>query len=258
MRWYPYTFALVALLLGLAGGGLRAEVRVYAAASLKTALDEVAAAYERETGDATTLVYAGSSALARQISFGAPADVFISANVDWMDWLSQQGRIVLSSRRDLLGNALVVISATHDGPPQVLGPDFDMLGVLGEDGFLTLALVDAVPAGIYARQALTHLGLWEAVSARVAQADNARAALALVALGEAPLGIVYATDAAAEPDVQVVATVPPEAHAPIRYPVALVEDARPEAASFVAFLAGPEARAIFEQSGFEWRVGGAP
>ena len=230
---------------------------MYAAASLKTALDKVAEVYEAATGEAVTLVYAGSSALARQISFGAPADVFVSASDAWMDWLAGEGRVVAGTRTPLLGNRLVLISADQVPAIGVLSATFDFDGALGE-GRLALALADAVPVGIYARQALTSLGLWDTLAPRVAQADNARATLALVALGEAPLGIVYATDAAAEPRVHVLAEVPPSTHAPIRYPVAKIAGARPGAVGFIVFLRGPEAQEVFKHSGFEWAATTAP
>ena len=237
----------VALLLA-ALPAMAGDVTVFAAASLKTALEEVADGYRRDSGAGVTLALAGSSALARQIEHGAPADVFISASPDWMDHLETAGRLDPATRRDLLGNRLVLIAHGPAAPVEI-GPDFDLPALLG-DGRLAMALVDAVPAGIYGKAALSSLGLWEAVRSQVAQADNVRAALALVASGEAPLGIVYATDAAAEPRVSVVGTFPDGSHPPILYPVAAVAGRAAQAAPFLAHLAGAEARAVFARHGF--------
>ncbi|MGR3803296.1 molybdate ABC transporter substrate-binding protein [Marinibacterium profundimaris] len=218
-------------------------VTVFAAASLKTALDEIAAGYSARMGDDVTVSFAGSSALARQIQAGAPADVFISANTDWMDRLEAEGRIAAGTRSDLLGNSIVLIA--HGEVPAT-----DDIAAALAQGRIAMALVEAVPAGIYGKAALTHMGLWDRVQTRVIQADNVRAALAFVALGEAPRGIVYATDAAVEPRVSVLATFPPDSHPPIVYPAALTADAGPEAAAFLDYLKGPEARAVFDRLGF--------
>ena len=218
-------------------------VTVFAAASLKTALDEIAAGYSARMGDDVTVSFAGSSALARQIQAGAPADVFISANTDWMDRLEAEGRIAAGTRSDLLGNSIVLIA--HGEVPAT-----DDIAAALAQGRIAMALVEAVPAGIYGKAALTHMGLWDRVQTRVIQADNVRAALAFVALGEAPRGIVYATDAAVEPRVSVLATFPPDSHPPIVYPAALTADAGPEAAAFLDYLKGPEARAGFDRLGF--------
>ncbi len=239
--------------LALAGAALPAAagtVVIFAAASLKTAMDDVSESYARETGNTMRVALAGSSVLARQIQQGAPADVFISANPGWMDLLEADGLIDAGSRRDLLGNALVLVSAQPQATV-ALGPDLDLSGLLGPRGRLAMALVDAVPAGIYGKAALEHLGLWQAVAPQVAQADNVRAALALVALGEAPLGIVYATDAQAEPDVSVIATFPAQSHPPITYPVAgLAESDNPLKSQVLSYLGGPAARAAFARQGF--------
>ena len=200
------------LALALAAPMARAEVTVFAAASLMGALDEVAAGWEDRTGGEVRLSYAGSSALARQIEAGAPADVFVSANVDWMDELGERGLTEPGSRRDLLSNRLVLVGPAG-AAPLALEPGLDLAALL-DGGRLAMALVDAVPAGLYGREALRSLGLWGAVEPRVAQAENVRAALALVARGEAPLGVVYASDARAEPRVAVVATFPEGSHPP--------------------------------------------
>ena len=244
--------ALVCAALAWAGPARAAEaVVVFAAASLMGALDEVAHAWEAEAGGAVTISYAGTSALARQIERGAPADVFVSADEAWMDALEAEGLIEPATRRDVAANRLVLV-AHGEAAPAEIGPDLDLAGMLGDDGRLAMALVDAVPAGRYGREALTSLGLWEAAAPRVAQADNARAALALVALGEAPLGVVYATDARAEPRVGVVGVFPEGSHRPIRYPAALVAEARHPAAAraFLDHLASAGARAVLARHGF--------
>lgn len=227
-----------------------AEVTVFAAASMKNAMDEIAAAWTAETGDKAVVALAGSSALARQIEQGAPADVFVSANPGWMDRLQEAGLIDAESRVDLLRNAIVLIAHGKGAEAVEIGPGFDLAGRLG-DGKLAMALVDAVPAGIYGKAALESLGAWTAVQPKAAQADNVRAALALVATGEAPLGVVYRTDAVASDDVTVVGVFPPESHPPIVYPAATVAASdNPLKARFLAFLHGPAARQAFERQGF--------
>ncbi len=243
--------ALIALLLVVAPLAAAAEgLLVFAAASLRGPLDRIAAQWTQETGQAAVVSYAGSSLLARQIEGGAPADVFVSASVAWMDAAEAAGGLRAGTRRDLLGNRLVLIAPVAAGAaPVVAGPGLDLPALLGE-GRLAMALVDAVPAGVYGREALTALGLWEAVAPRVAQADNVRAALALVARAEAPYGIVYATDALAEPGVSVVAIFPEATHAPIVYPAAVTADAAEGAEALLDYLGGPAARAIWEGHGF--------
>jgi molybdate transport system substrate-binding protein len=236
------------LALVLSAAPALAEVTVFAAASLKSALDEIAAGWERATGTGVTLVYGGSPVLARQIAAGAPADIFISASVAWMDDLAAQGLIEPDSRRELVGNRLVLV-AHGPADPITLGDATDLVGLL-DGGRLSMAMVDAVPAGQYGAEALRSLGLWDQVKDHLAQSENVRAALQLVALGEAPLGIVYASDAVAEPGVSVIATFPDGSHAPIRYPGALVAGAGAEAAAFLDHLAGPEAQAVFAANGF--------
>lgn len=232
-----------------------ADVVVFAAASLKTALDDIAAGWTAETGMEAAVSYAASSALARQIEEGAPAGAFLSADLDWMDYLQARELIVAESRRDLLGNRLALIADGREAPPVEIAPGFDLAGMLGE-GRLAVAEVASVPAGRYAKAALESLGVWEAVEPKLAQAENVRAALAFVARGEAPFGIVYATDAGAEDNVTVVGTFPEGSHPPIVYSGALVAGAGREAAAFLDYLSGPEARAAFEAQGFE-AFGGA-
>jgi molybdate transport system substrate-binding protein len=227
-----------------------AEVTVFAAASLKNALDDVAKTYEAKTGDKVITSYAASSALAKQIESGAPADIFFSADLDWMDYLQQKNLIDTASRRTLLGNTLVLIAPKNSTVSLTIEKNFPLLQALGADGKLAMAGVDSVPAGKYGKAALTYLGVWDAVSPRVGQAENVRAALAFVARGEAPLGIVYATDAKAEPAVRVVGTFPEESHPKIEYPVALLAKAKPEARKFLDFILSPEAARSFEAQGF--------
>lgn len=230
-----------------------ADLTVFAAASLGDAMTELANVWEADTGQAVTLVLAGSSTLARQIDAGAPADIFVSANESWMDWLVEQGRAVPDSRVDIASNRLVLVA--HD-PAAASTADItgqtDILGALEASGRLAIALPEAVPAGIYAKTALTDLGLWDGLSMRLAPTDNVRAALALVALGEAPLGVVYATDAMAEPRVVTAGIFPENAHPPIRYPAAVVTDASPPdtAAGFVAWLVSPAAQEVLARYGF--------
>ncbi len=224
------------------------EVVVFAASSLKTALDRAAAAWTADTGHSVALAYGASPALARQIEQGAPADLFLSASPDWMDQLEAGGLIRPGSRRDLLTNRLVLIAHGRQAVPVDMAA-LDLAALIGPEK-LAMAMVDAVPAGVYGKQALTALAQWQAVSGNVVQADSARAALALVAAGEAAYGIVFATDAAAEDDVTVIGQFPAASHAPIRYPVALTADATQAAAALLDYLSGPTARQMFEAEGF--------
>ncbi|RFC64567.1 molybdate ABC transporter substrate-binding protein [Fulvimarina endophytica] len=243
------------LAIGLAIGVPRAtgaeEITVFAAASLTNAMADIEARYEATTGDAVTVSLAGSSALARQIIEGAPADIFISANSEWMDEVERVGLVEEGTRVDLLRNELVLIAHGLRAPAVEIGPDMDLAALLG-DGKLAMALTNAVPAGIYGKEALESLGQWSAVEDKVVQSDNVRTALRLVAAGEAPYGIVYASDARAEPDVTVVGTFPEDSHQPIIYPAAgLKGEDRPAVDRFLEFLKGPEAKAAFERQGFQ-------
>ena len=250
----PLSRVARALALGIAvfapAPALAETVTVFAAASLTTALTEIETGFEAATGHDLVLSLAGSSALAQQIRQGAPADIFISASSDWMDLIAAEGLIEPGGRFDLLGNTLVLIAHGRGADPVAIGPGFDLAARLG-DGRLAMALVDAVPAGIYGKAALEHFRLWDGVADRVAQTDNVRAALALVALGEAPYGIVYATDANAAENVTIIATFPPESHPTIVYPLAdLVGRDTPAEAEFIAYLQGQGARAAFARQGF--------
>ena len=223
---------------------------VFAAASLKNALDEIAAAWAKEGKAPARVSLAASNTLARQIEAGAPADLFFSADLDWMDYLQGKGLIRAETRVSLLANAIVLIAPKDAAKPVAIAPGLDLAAALGS-GRLAMGNVEAVPAGKYGRAALEKLGAWAGVKDKVAQGDSVRAALLLVARGEAPLGIVYATDAAAEPNVTIVGTFPADSHPPIVYPVAVTKEATsPEVTAFLAYLRGPAARAAFERQGF--------
>lgn len=226
------------------------EVVVFAASSLKTALDAVATDFQTATGTKVTISYAASNTLAQQIIQGAPADIFLSAAPNWMDAVDQAGLLVAGSRRDLLGNRLVLIAHGAGAAPVTIAPGFDLAALLG-DGKLAMAMVNAVPAGQYGKAALETLGLWNAVAPSVAQTENARAALALVSSGEAPFGIVYGSDAIADAGVTVVATFPENSHPPIVYPGALLTGAAdPADAAFFKTLSEDAADARFAAQGF--------
>lgn len=229
-----------------------APIDVFAASSLKESLDEVGAAYTRGGGAPVRISYAASSALARQVESGAPADVFISADREWMDELQLRALLLPQSRRDLLGNSLVLVAPADSATRAVsLRRPGALLTALGSQGKLAVALTASVPAGRYARASLESLGAWTQVQPQVVEAENVRAALVLVARGEAALGIVYGTDALADPRVRVVARFPTASHPPIVYPVAQLASSRnPQAAAFVAWLHGRQARAIFKRRGF--------
>lgn len=228
-----------------------ADTLVFAAASLKTALDRVASEFEAKTGARVIVSYGGSSALAKQIEQGAPADIFISADLDWMDYVAGKKLIREETRRDLLGNALVLIAPADSSLSIRIGPGFPLADALGR-GYLAVADTAAVPAGKYARASLENLGVWDSVKNKLAQAENVRTALALVARGEAPLGIVYRTDATAEPKVRIVDSFPADSHPPIVYPVAqTASSVSPDAGAFLEFLRSGEAREAFEAQGFE-------
>jgi molybdate transport system substrate-binding protein len=249
---------LLALLLALSGtcDSARADapdrLTIFAAASLKGALDDVANAWADGRATPPRISYAATSALARQIEQGAPADIFVSADARWMDWLQQRDHIVADTRRDLVSNALVLIEPVGRNTALSLADGDDWIRALG-DGRLAVARVDSVPAGTYARAALTDLGVWSMLEAHLAQTEDVRQALMFVARGEVPLGIVYRTDAQSGAQVRVVASFPTGSHAPIVYPVAAVDRAGASAdtAAFLDFLHGDEAAAIFRQHGFD-------
>lgn len=236
------------LVVALASPARADEVVVFAAASLKTALDQVAADFETATGNMVTISYAGSNALAKQIIEGAPADVFVSAAVNWMDEVGKAG--LVADRRDLLGNTLVLVAHGAGAAKVEIGPGFDLKGLLG-DGKLAMGMIESVPAGQYGKAALESLGVWGAVEGSVAQSESVRAALALVVSGEAPYGIVYASDAKSEPGVTVVGTFPQSSHQPIVYPAALLTGAADAAdRAFYEALSSEAADATFAAQGF--------
>jgi molybdate transport system substrate-binding protein len=243
-----FRVALAAFLFAAAPFAAQAQT-VFAAASLSDALKQAGDAYKAKSGQAPVFSFAASSALAKQIEASGGADMFISADRDWMDYLDNKGLIAHDTRKDLLGNHLVLIAPAGLDIKIKIAPKFDLKGAIGQ---AKLAVADpaSVPAGKYAKASLTALGVWDSVSGQLAPAENVRVALAYVARGEAPLGIVYTTDAMAEPKVRVVGTFPDDTHAAIVYPVALTKDAKPEAKAFLDFLKGPDAAAIFAKAGF--------
>jgi molybdate transport system substrate-binding protein len=241
---------MLAIMLGCATPAAARDVLVFAAASVKTALDDIGAQWRRASGKTVVISYGASNALVRQIEQGAPADVFVSADVDWMDYAQQKNLIRPEARVDLLGNRIVLVAPKDAAISATIQPGFDLAALL-KGGRLAMGSVDSVPAGKYGKAALEELGAWDAVKGRLAQAENVRAALAFVARGEAPLGIVYQTDAAAELGVKIVAVFPETSHPPIVYPVALTKDsAHPDAAAFLDFMRSQAARAAFEKQGF--------
>ena len=253
---------LLSLLVVTAGSlaGLRPvsaqdkTLTVFAAASMKNALDDVDAAYTRKTGIKVVVSYAASSTLIKQIEQGAPADVFASADLDWMDYGSQKKAIKDATRVNLLGNRIVLIAPKDSKIANVaIGPGFDLARLAG-DGRIVTGDVQAVPVGKYAKAALEKLGAWAAAAPKFAMTDNVRAALALVARGEAVLGIVYETDAKVEPGVKIVGRFPPDSHPSIVYPVAATANAKPVTDDYLAFLRSQAAKVIFEKYGFTFLV----
>ncbi|MCC7045779.1 MAG: molybdate ABC transporter substrate-binding protein [Alphaproteobacteria bacterium] len=223
---------------------------IFAAASLKNALDDIAQQWKAETGKNPAISYAASSALAKQIEQGAPADMFISADLDWMDYLQQRSLIKPATRGNLLANRIVLIAAKDSKVTAKIAPGFDLASLLGT-GRLAMADTTAVPAGKYGKASLEALKVWPSVESKIAQAENVRAALLLVSRGEAPLGIVYQTDAAADPNVKIVDAFPQDTHPPIVYPIALTANAsNPDAPGFLAYLRSAKAKPLFEKQGF--------
>jgi molybdate transport system substrate-binding protein len=223
---------------------------VFAAASLKNALDEIGAAWTKEGKPALRVSLAASNALAKQVEQGAPADLFFSADLDWMEYLAGKGLVRPETRVNLLANSIVLIAPKDSTATVTVGQGMDLAKVLA-GGRMAMGNVDAVPAGKYGKAALEKLGAWDGVKDKIAQAESVRAALLLVARGETPLGIVYATDAAAEPNVKVLGTFPEGSHPPIVYPVAILKDStNPQAAALLDFLRGPVAGAAFRKQGF--------
>ena len=230
------------------------SLTVFAAASMKNALDDIDTAFTAKTGIKIVASYAASSTLAKQIEQGAPADIFLSADTDWMDYATARHTINEPTRVNLLGNSIVLIAPNDFKIDNVaIGPGFD-LSKLADDGKIATGDVKAVPVGKYAKAALEKLGTWPTAEPKFAMTENVRAALALVARGEAVLGIVYSTDARIEPGVKIVGTFPADSHPAIIYPVAATAAARPEAAIYLAFLRSPLAKTIFEKYGFTFLI----
>ncbi|WP_064696437.1 molybdate ABC transporter substrate-binding protein [Rhizobium aegyptiacum] len=254
-RWVKQaTAAITALWLGAAALPAPAiageKLTVFAAASLKNALDAANAAWAGQSGKEAVTSYAASGALAKQIENAAPTDIFISADLDWMDYLAKKDLIKPDSRSNLLGNRIVLVAEKDKAKPVDIKQDFDLAALLG-DGKLAMGEPKSVPAGKYAMAALEKLGLWTSVESKVAGAESVRAALALVSRGEAPYGIVYQTDAAADKGVAVVGTFPADSHPPIIYPIAiLAESKNPDAAAYLDFLTSDTAAAFFTAQGF--------
>jgi molybdate transport system substrate-binding protein len=254
-----FAVARRALLAGMAAAtalarmALAAEppVTVFAAASLTDVLKAAAVAWEGKGKPAVVLSFGSSSAIARQVEAGAPADIFASADEKWMQYLNDRGLIATDSIHRPVGNELVLVAPAGSDVSIAIAPGFDLAGALGA-GRLAIGDPNAVPAGIYGKQALAKLGVWDSVESRIAPAESVRAALALVQRGEAPLGIVYATDVRGVSDVKVVGTFPDDSHDPIVYPMAIVAGhERPEAKAFFDFLLGADARQIFNSYGFK-------
>jgi molybdate transport system substrate-binding protein len=225
------------------------DLVVFAAASLKNALDNIHAQWQKETGKSAKISYAASPALAKQIEGGAPAQLFISADIPWMDYVAQKNLIKPETRSDLLGNRIVLIAPKDKAKAVDIKPGFDLAKVLG-DGRLAMANVESVPAGKYGKASLEKLGVWASVSDKLAQAENVRAALLLVSRGEAPAGIVYQTDAASDKGVAIIGTFPEDTHPPIIYPIALTTSSGPDAAAFLAYIKSAKAKPLFEAQGF--------
>ncbi|MCA1499317.1 molybdate ABC transporter substrate-binding protein [Bradyrhizobium sp. NBAIM14] len=250
-------FTAFVILAGTAVAPAAAEdktITVFAAASMKNALDEIDAAYTARTGVKFSVSYAASSVLAKQIEQGAPADVFVSADTDWMDYAIAKKTINEPSRVNLLGNSIVLIAPKDSKLDSVtIAPGFDLAKLAG-DGRIATGDVRSVPAGKYAKAALEKLGAWQAAEPKFAMAESVRAALTLVARGEAVLGIVYSTDAKIEPGVKIVGTFPADSHPAIIYPVAATSTAKPEANGYLAFLRSAAAKAILEKYGFKFLI----
>jgi molybdate transport system substrate-binding protein len=252
-----HLIAALLMLLSFAAPARAQELTVFAAASLTDALRDIAIVWQGRGGAKLRFSFASSAMLARQLDQGAPANLFASADLAWMDWAQSRNLIVPETRRTLLGNRLVLVVPRDKQRAIAIGSDFDLAAVLGPGGRLAMGDPDSVSAGIYGRQALTTLGLWAAAVPRLAKAPNVRAALLLVERGEAPAGIVYATDAAATPGVAVAGTFPADTHDPIVYPFAVPKSGdTPAARALLDFLAGPESVAIFRRYGFPAAPGG--
>ena len=245
-----FLYVLLVLLLPLTAQAQ--QVTVFAAASLTDAMKDISAKWAAAGHKPLVMSFGSSSTLARQIEQGAPANVFASADEKWMDYLAQKNLIVADTRKDLLGNDLVLVVSADKPMHVTINKSFNLMGLLGANGRLATGDPAHVPVGIYAEQALKKLGMWDRVSPRLARTDDVRAALLLVERGEAPAGIVYATDAAVSKAVMVAGTFPADSHDPVSYPFAVTKSGdTPEARALLQFLSSPPARAVFVQRGFK-------
>ncbi|MFG1301729.1 molybdate ABC transporter substrate-binding protein [Xanthobacter sp. V3C-3] len=257
-RFFLRRGLIAGLLLAATLGPVRAQapdVTVFAAASLTNALEDISKAYAAK-GNTTPIKFsfAASSGLAKQLEAGAPANIFASADLKWMDYTDTKGLTLPATRVTLLGNSLVMVAPADKAKPVTISKGMDINALLGPDGRIATGLVDSVPVGVYAKTAFTNLGVWDKVAPRIVGAESVRAALALVERGEAPFGVVYATDAAIAKNVKIVAVFPADSHPPVEYPFALVKGQdTPAARDFFAFLQGPEAKAIYTKYGFSVR-----
>jgi molybdate transport system substrate-binding protein len=249
-RALPIVFCVALLLTLTTQAGFAADLVIFAAASLREALDEVNTAFMRQYGDTVTILFGASSKLAWQIESGTPANIFISADLGWMDSLERRHLVQTESRKNLLGNQLVIAAPDDADIKFDIKPGFDLRGAL-KGGHLAMADPSSVPAGKYGKASLETLGVWDSVESVVARTEDVRGALSLVSRHKAPLGIVYTTDVAADSGVKVVGVFPPESHPPILYPIALTtESGDPAANRLLEFLGSPAAKAIFEKHGF--------
>ncbi|HLH10401.1 MAG TPA: molybdate ABC transporter substrate-binding protein [Methylovirgula sp.] len=250
IKWFVASGLLLLAATAPAAAQSASKLVVFAAASMQTALDAITPIFVQQKTTAAAVSYGSSAILAKQIEQGAPADVFISADVKWMDYLEAKKLLAPGTRRNLLGNNLVLVAPKDQDVYLKIKPGFDLAGAAG-DGKIAVCTVESCPAGIYAKEAFQKLGIWQKVEPKLAQAGNVRDALALVARGEARFGIVYATDAKAEPRVKVVDTFPADSHSPIIYPVAVVASSKnPDAAVYAAFLTSQAAVKILTAQGF--------
>jgi len=250
MRIPSLLTGLLLMLGALAAPAAERTITVFAAASLTDVLDEVGKAYTARSGVSVRFSFAASSALARQIESGAPADAFISADQEWMNYLAERRLVQAATRGDIVTNSLVLVAPADSTVSLKIAPRFALAPALGANGRLSTGDPDSVPVGRYARAALTKLGVWNSVAGRIIAADNVRTALNFVALGEAPLGVVYATDVRGNSRVRVVDTFPTDTHEPITYPAAATTRGGADAVAFLQFLRSTEAQSIFRKYGF--------
>jgi molybdate transport system substrate-binding protein len=245
-------FLAILLVLLLPIGARAQTLTVFAAASLTDAMKDISAKWQAAGHQPLSLSFGSSSTLARQVEQGAPANVFASADEKWMDYPADKKLLADGTRKDLLGNDLVLVVSADKPMHVTINKSFDLIGLLGANGRLATGDPAHVPVGIYAEQALKSLGMWDSVQPRLARTEDVRAALLLVERGEAPAGIVYATDAAVSKAVMIAGTFPADSHDPVSYPFAVVKSGdTPDARALMTFLSGPEARAVFKQRGFK-------